>query len=374
MNRMWAGHILSFLLVSAILFSLFAFFNNRQKQIKNLQNSKVEQWLKLDYIDFDDPLQKAILEESLTLFDPSAAKEHENQISQIEKYRNQQVLEAVKADRTGAVSADQIGNLFRMYFKFIVVYLITLLLTFYGVQTLGSYRFIREKQHPKPAWINLKIIFKNLSGQQGIQNYLYAFGKSGFIIFKAILKGAAYFILFSPAYVLAYSFRTRFDTDTVFFMILLGIISNALLITYSQKFYTFLKTESRKGYVETAIVKNMDNNYRFASETGIKRMNLFYWRKIFPGHVFNHIYENAHFQYLNAIKEQASFLITGLIIIEMALNIQNHLCYELLQNLLYRNYAFVTLIVLGIYYIVKTTNIAVDWYIQNASHKYHNLP
>ena len=374
MNRLWTGHIVSFILVSIVLLSLFTFFNNRQKEIKNLQNSRVEKWLKLDYLDFDDPLQKAILEESLNLFDPSAVKENEKQISQIEKYRNQQVLEAVKADQSGAVSLDQISNLLTMYFKFIVVYLITLILTFYGVQTLGSYKFIKEKQNPESALVKLKNVFQTPPAQHTFPAYLKMLSKSGFIILKVIAKGLVYMVLFSPAYVLAYSFRTRFDTETVFFMILLGIISNALLITYSQKFYTFLKSESRKGYVETAIVKNMDNDYHFISPKGLNQISVFLWRKTFPGHVFNHIYENAHFQYLSAIKEQASFLITGLIIIEMALNIQNHLCYELLQNLLYRNYAYVTLIVLGIYYIVKTTNIAVDWYVQKASHKYYNLP
>ena len=77
--------------------------------------------------------------------------------------------------------------------------------------------------------------------------------------------------------------------------------------------------------------------------------------------MFDHIYQNARFQYLSTIKEQASFLITGLIIIEMALNIQNHLCYELLQNILYSNYAVVVSIVLAIYFLVKATEITVDF-------------
>ena len=102
-----------------------------------------------------------------------------------------------------------------------------------------------------------------------------------------LIKLFIYLVLFSPAYVIAYSFKTKFDTDSIIFMIILGVISNALLITYSQKFYTFLITESNKGYVETAIVKNLNNNYSFASIQISSILNL---NKFFKGHVFDHIF------------------------------------------------------------------------------------
>ncbi len=63
---------------------------------------------------------------------------------------------------------------------------------------------------------------------------------------KALLKGVAYTILFAPAYVIAYSFKTRIDTDSLLFMIVLGVVSNGLLINYANKFYAFLAAESRK--------------------------------------------------------------------------------------------------------------------------------
>jgi len=60
-------------------------------------------------------------------------------------------------------------------------------------------------------------------------------------------------VLFSPAYVIAYAIRTEFNTDTIIFMALLGVVSNGLLVTYANKFYAFLVAESRKGYVETGL-------------------------------------------------------------------------------------------------------------------------
>ena len=152
-------------------------------------------------------------------------------------------------------------------------------------------------------------------------------------------------------------------------MIILGVISNGLLITYAQKFYTFLVTESRKGYVQTAIVKNLTTSY---FKDGIPLKSIFSIKKFFPGHVFQHIFLNARFQYFGDLKEQASFLITGLIIIEMALNIQNHLGYELLQNLLYKNYLYVLLIILGIFLVVKFTEIFTDVILQKETKKYEN--
>ena len=128
-----------------------------------------------------------------------------------------------------------------------------------------------------------------------------------------------------------------------------------------QKFYTFLTAESRKGYVQTAIVKNLNKDYDFRSKTGIPLSSIFRIRKSFPGHIFGHIYQNVRYQYLNTLKEQASFLITGLIIIEMALNIQGHLCYELMQNILYRNLGIVLLILFGIFLIVKFTEMVIDY-------------
>ena len=127
-----------------------------------------------------------------------------------------------------------------------------------------------------------------------------------------------------------------------------------------QKYYTFLVSESRKGYVKTAIVKNLDSLMILNKEKGIPLSSIFRINKKFPGHIFDQIYENVRFQYLNTLKEQASFLITGLIIIEMALNIQGHLCYELMQNILYKNLSVILLILFGIFVIVKLTQIVID--------------
>lgn len=179
-------------------------------------------------------------------------------------------------------------------------------------------------------------------------------------------------ILFSPAYVIAYSMKTRFDTDSLPFMIGLGIISNGLLASYTHKFYTFLVAESRKGYVETAVVKNLSTSYSTSSGDGIPLGRIVQFRKSFPGHVFQHIFLNARHQFIPTFKEHASFVITGLVIIEMALNIQGHLSYEMLKNILSKQHDVVLVIVFAIYLLVKATEVVVDLIVEREAHRLEN--
>jgi hypothetical protein len=371
-NKTTLNHIISFVLVSAILISLFFYFENIRKEVFKSYSDQVQKWANLNFINFDDPMHRALVEDALNIYQPAQPDKNEELIQQIKNYRDEQIAKIVgNTYLNKPFSYDQFSSLLGMYSKFILVYIITLVLTWYGVQTLGTYRFVKFRQNQRPYLEEFfsVIDYKNIkNGRQFINVLLPAI----VLLIKAAIKAIMYLILFSPAYVLAYSFRTKFDTDMLVFMILLSIISNAVLITYTHKFYTFLISESRKGYVETARVKNMHNSYASKTRDGISLKMILRWKKHFPGHVFEHIYENARFQYLATIKEQASFLITGLIIIEMALNIQDHLCYELLQNILYENYAVVTLIVLGIYYIVKATDVFVDRIILKESLKYSN--
>jgi hypothetical protein len=245
------------------------------------------------------------------------------------------------------LSPKKLVRIFGMYLKFLAVYVIVMIITYYGVQTLGVLRFVRRKRGPAPG------------------NALFKF-------LKAAGRGIAYIILFSPAYVIAYSIRTEFNTDTLFFMILLAVASNGLLMMYANKFYAFLVAESRRGYVETAIVKNLNRSYSQKSRHGIPFGAMLRPVKRFDRHVFGHIYRNARFQYFSTIKEQACFLITGLIIIEMALNIHGHLSYEMLRQILYGNLDIVIVIVLGIFYTVKLTEILVDARMHREKAKYEN--
>jgi hypothetical protein len=232
-----------------------------------------------------------------------------------------------------------------MVIRFVLVYIAVMLLTYYGAQTLALFRFVQRKQ----------AITSDRSPAR----------RFGAAVFRTVMS----FLLFAPGYVIVYSLKSVVDTSSVLVMILLGVVSNGVLVNYSNKFYTLLVNESRRGYVETAIVKNVHSSYQWNVPDGLRLRWMFRLRKKFPGHMLEHIVHNARYQYRATLKEQAAFVITGLVIIEMALNIQGHLCYELLQAILFKQYDTVLGIMFAVFSLVKVTDLAVDtWIWKTESH------
>jgi hypothetical protein len=357
MRRKLIEHILSIIII-AIIFAVIGFIITPSSQAPKAS----EGFDSLsEYIAPADPLHKLILKESLDLFYPNQSAKNDSIVHIISG--GSENIFMIGNDLS--LSSAKITQIILMYLKFITIYILVLILTYYGAQSLAILKFIKMRQN-RSSYLLLLWDYLHSSNKKSIKTIFS-------LLTKALIKGFGFFILFSPAYVIAYSIKTRFDTDSIFFMILLGIVSNGLLISYSQKFYTFLVSESRKGYVNTARVKNLHNRYEASRFDGISYRQIFQPRKSFDKHVFQHIFKNARFQFISSIKEQASFLISGLVIIEMALNIQGHLCYELLQNILYKNFQIVLLIVFLIFLLLKLTEIYSDYLQNHYSNKYENI-
>lgn len=347
-------HILGIIIVSIVLIGILAVINRSNRQAKQAQLEHITKFIDCEFIDFNDPFHKALLTDVMNIYYPGHYDENKQRAADIMRYKEDKFSRSLqRAHVKESLNAKRMVELLGMYLKFFLVYVLVMILTYYGVQSFGVWRFIKKKQHAE------------LQSDRNFRALLL-------LPFRKIAKNIIYFILFSPAYVIAYSIRTEFNTETVFFMVLLGVVSNGLLVMYTNKFYTFLVAESRKGYVETARVKNLKTSYVTHSPEGISLSAVFRPIKRFDGHIFGHIFKNAHHQYFATIKEQASFLITGLIIIEMALNIHGHLSYEMLRQILYKNYDIVIVIILGIFYTVKLTEIVTDFIINRETVKYEN--
>jgi ABC-type dipeptide/oligopeptide/nickel transport system permease component len=347
-------HLLGILLVSVLMAGTLVFFQSRAALRRSQQTSRIKILLDAPIQKFNDPFEQALLGDCFNLFFPGRQDTNAVLVKEFFRMKEDSFNKSMQSSyRTKQLSAATLLELFSMYLKFLVIYLVVMVLTYYGVQTLGTLRFILRQQK----------LQRNIERQpQPLPAALLS----------AAAKTIAYFVLFSPAYVIAYSIRTEFNTDSSFFMVILGVISNGLLVMYTNKFYAFLVAESRKGYVENALVKNLRSDYTLSAPQGISWRSVLLPKKRFTGHVFDHIFRNAQFQYLSTIKEQASFLITGLIIIEMALNIHGHLTYELLRQLLYKNYIFVIIIMLSIFYTVKLTEMFTDLLVYRENRRYEN--
>lgn len=358
-------HAYSLLFVLLIFMVLFFVFSNPAAPEAANDETGQEQVL-ADSLNLNDPLNSALVRETIDYF---FGADKDSVLQNLENARLKPVELIIGHNAPVNLGWRQFFEISGMWFDFVFIYVIVLLISYYSVQTLATWRFVQFKQDRAPYTLQLYWTLLKLIQKEPVPRKIHHLYKSLKLIFLMTVKFFAYFLMFSPAYVIAYSIRTSFDTDSFWFLILLGVVSNGFLVIYSQKFYTFLVTESRKGYVETAIVKNLQNRY---SPKEISLRRILYPIKHFPGHVFEHIYKNARYQYLNTFKEQAGFLVTGLIIIEMALNIHGHLSYELLQQLLYENYQAVLLILYGIFFTVKGTEIIVDGFLELANRKIEN--
>lgn len=367
-------HAFSVLFVTSIFLILLIHIRSGAESVRQQGYQTVSPYLNLSALDLRKPMHKALFAETLDVFYPDAPAHNDSLAQLAERYAAEDIaaLQTLAAGDTG-LSWSKLGGLTWMYISFVLGYLVVMALTYYGVQTMAIFRFLREKQNQSPCLEQLIRFVRNRWPKKDARAILNFAGHAAVLLGKAFGKALGYLILFSPAYVIAYSFRSRVNTDTFFFMVLLGVVSNGLLIMYAQKFYTFLVAESRKGYVQTAIVKNLRAAFTHDEQDGIPYQKVFRIKKQFPGHIFQHIYLNARYQYILTLKEQASFLITGLIIIEMALNIHGHLCYELLQNILYRQYDVVIAILLGLFFVVKATEIGVDVWMDREAKKYENM-
>jgi len=358
MRKNLPQHILSIIIIALIFIYLGYLFRAERTEYTGKENPLSS----FVYVDLNDPLQKLILKETFLFYYPEKSGQIDSLLNTVSE---KDLAEIVTRAPVYTLTWNKAADIFEMYLKFILIYLLILVFTYYGAQTLGVLRYVRKQENRSGYLERLGRYILN-SERKSIMVSLK-------LLLKAGAKGLLYFVLFSPAYVIAYSIKTKFDTDSVFFMIVLGLISNGMLIAYTQKFLTFLESENKKGYVQAARVKGLNQDYVIKSNSQLAPRSLLKLRKSFKGHIFQHIFINAEYQNLVSLKEQAAYLISSLIIIEMALNIHNHLCYQLLQDILYKNYQSVLLIVFLIFLLVKATEIIIDQIIGYKTRQYTNI-
>ena len=356
-------HGLSVFCVGLLFLAALWWYSSMQSDSRAQRDEALAPFLSLDSVDLSIPYHRELFRETAEAFFPGQPSD--SLLGAIDSYRaerftNREYKSGVERTMTGA----DLARLGGMYLQFVAVYLVTLLLTSVAARSLAVLTFVSAKQGGGSAPTRL------------LRLVLERRGADGRMLLRLLLRAAgsavAGFILFSPAYVVAYALKGRIDTGSILFMILLAVFTNGVLINYATRFFNLLTAESRKGYVDTARVKNLRAGWGWNSPHGLPLRLLWRPREFATGHIFQQIYLQARFQLVPALKEHASFLITGLIIIEMALNIQGHLGYELLQNILYRRYDVVVTILFGMFLLVKLTELAVDWRVHLVTRRFAN--
>ena len=360
------------LLVVACIFGIVIVVVDARRTTERQKDSNIQRYLTLQNVDLGDPVDRAILRESLGIFFQGQSERIDSLIFAIDDLRQKEFSDPAykSGNQLQGLTLEMTGMVLGMYVQFLAVYLVVLVVLYFLAERIGIYRFVKMKQRRESYVSQFVVGVQRLrSSGEGGSKWIVGW-HLGLVLLKALSKGILLALLFSPAYVIAYAMKTTIDTSSLFFMVLLGVVSNGVLIHTANRFYTLLVAESHKGYVQTAVVKGLHDSYEWNEPDGIRRRSLLNLRPEFQSHVFHHIYLNARFQFIPSLKEHASFLVTGLIIIEMALNIQGHLCYELLQQILYRQYDVACFIVFGIFFTVKATEVAVDIWHEREKKRY----
>jgi len=359
-------HLLSVVVVGVALLALSFLVRTKPGGSPHRFGKEIEAYLNIDSVDWSLPLDRALFRDAYRQFHGASEQAVDSVMNAIEDARLADFTDPTRKVGGGprALTLSAAIELVPMYAAFVAVFFTVLLITYFLARAAAVWKFVLWKQR-RSSYLRRYFVALEYGG---VKNAILRAD----LLAKAAAKGFASIVLFSPAYVIAYSLRTSLDTENIFFLVLLAIISNGVLINFANRLYTLMVAESRKGYVDTALVKGVSSGFRWDAKDGLRRSVLLAPVRRSAGHVFREIYRNARLQFIPSTKEHITFIVTGLVIIEMALNIKGHLCYALLQHILYKEFDIAIAIVFGIYLVVKLTEAGVDAWHAIELRKYDN--
>ncbi len=359
-------HFSAVVIVGVALVVVSAFVHRSEEASAPRTDPRIDRYLAIDSVDLSRPLDRALFRDALGAIRPPGVVNVDSLMRAIEDARLARFTDPARKTGGGrAVLTWETGTaMLPMYLVFLLAYLTVMVLTYFAARALAVWKFIAWKQG-RTSYLRRYIAAIETAGPGG-----GVFRAA--LLLKSALKGIASLLLFAPAYVIAYSFRTSLDTESIFFLIPLAVISNGVLVNFANHLYALLVTESRKGYIQTAIVKGVSSSYAWDGPGAIRRTALLFPVLGARNHVFRDIYRNARLQFIPSLKEHAAFVVTGIVIIEMALNIKGHLCYALLQHLLFREFDLAIAIIFAIFFTVKLTEAFADLWLLLESGKYDN--
>ena len=365
MTHRFLEHGLSLLLVGLMFVVVLVWHNNKVTQATRERDSAVQPYLSVDSVDFSNAYHRELFRESAEAFFPTRQGFGDSLLAALDAYQMERFTRLeYKSGVSRTITTYDLLRLGNMFAQFILVFLLALALTALGGRGLAVYRFIVAKQGGgTTGWKILRMLLHPQSRRplQFVLALAMAFG--------LVIAG---FVVYSPAYVVAYALKGRMDLNSLLFLLLLTVLTNGALVNYAGRYALLLSAAGKEGFVDTAVAKNLSTEWNWSVRGGIPLRAIFFPRRSATGHVFHHIALHAEFHHRSSLKEHAAFLITGLIIIEMALNIQGHLGYELLQNILYRRYDIVATILFDMFLLVKVTALVIDVRSDREERKYAN--
>jgi len=135
-------HLTSVVFVTGILLALLATFGGKSATTHPVAEGTQD----LSFVDFSNPFQKALALDVMNIFFPGRFDENSRIVSSAASVQNKTLREKLQgSSEKQSLTWGRSGQLFEMFIKFLIVYAIVMLLTYYGVQTIGVWRFCRKK-------------------------------------------------------------------------------------------------------------------------------------------------------------------------------------------------------------------------------------
>ncbi len=321
-------------------------------------------------LDINSSYDREIFSDAVTNFFSGDKKKSGNLIAKLNEFIEKKFTE--KDIKTGSykkrLSGGVISEILWKFLKFISLFAAVEFLIFYLAERLASVKFYLEVEGKNKFYRLIKRFFRERK-KQFVREKLN-FKQLSLLILGTLIRFTAYFVLFSPVYVVAYILKFNSENVTFLWIIIFGVFTNGVLITAVNRFFQLLNSENKRGYVETLRVKNMPMFRR--DNTGGLIKSLLKIKIDLGDTIFSQIFESAHLQFVGSFKQISRFVITGLIIIGMALNIQSGLFYEMLQSFLFKEFDILFFILFLIFFSVKLIDVFIDLYSLKLESKYDN--
>jgi hypothetical protein len=336
----------------------------------NVKYSKIIALFQKSGLDINSSYDRQIFEDGVSNVLKENPAEKAELITSINKFTEEKYTnkELKTGNRKETLSFSTLPGILWKFLKFLFLFFLVEISIFYFSERLALIKFylVKEKKNSFVGKIYQTIRERKDFYVKEKLDWLKIF----LLLIGMLVRFVGYLVLFSPVYVIAYVLKFNSENFTFIWGILFGIFTNGVLIAGVNKFYHLLITESKRGYVETAMVKNVP---LFPKAEWRKLLKILLLKKgDFGETIVTQIFASAHLQFVPSFKEVSRFVITGLIIIGMALNIQSGVFYQMLRSFLFAEYDILFFILFLIFTTVKFVDTAIDLYAVRESGKYEN--
>src|SRR5437867_653927 len=135
-------HTLSILLVSFAFVGLVSVIQQKEASRLAARMASIEPYLRLDSIDFGNPLHAALFRETLNIFRPGSPAKNDSLLQALLNFRQEQFTN--KAYKTGGeergLTGTRLLKLGNMYLQFMLIYVIVMILSYHASQSLAIFR------------------------------------------------------------------------------------------------------------------------------------------------------------------------------------------------------------------------------------------